>query len=77
MSFGPPSAFQSLTILLTHFFAAILNGLEEKLADKDPAFIVFPHDWSEYDGLGELPSLIETAEDIPDDIDKWLTFPQA
>jgi len=39
--------------------------------------VVFPHNLSEYESVEELPPLIESPEDLPGDIDEWLTyFPQ-
>jgi len=61
--------------------AAVFDALEEfvtTLADEDPSFVVFPHNVSEYESVNDLPPLIKSPEDLPGDIDKWLTyFPQA
>jgi len=61
--------------------AAVFNALEEfvaTLAEEDPSFVVFPHNVSEYESVDNLPPPIESPEDLPGDIDDWLTyFPQA
>jgi len=61
--------------------AAVYNALEEfvmQLADEDPHFVVYPYNLSTYELAEDLPPLIETVDDIPDDIDEWLEyFPQA
>jgi len=61
--------------------AAVFDALEEfvtTLAEEDPCFVVFPHNVSEYESVDDLPTPIESPEDLPGDIDEWLTyFPQA
>jgi len=48
------------------------------LVDKDPNFVVFPHNLSKYKLVEDLPPRIETLEDLPSNIDEWLMyFPQA
>jgi len=61
--------------------AANFNALEEfvvQLAEEDPHFIVFPPNLIDYDLVEDLPPPIQTPDNLPDDINKWLTyFPQA
>jgi len=57
--------------------AAVYDALEEfitQLADEDPHFVVFPHNLSEYESIEDLPPPIETPDDLPDDIEEWLTY---
>jgi len=57
--------------------AAVYNALEEfitTLAEEDPEFVVFPYKLSAYESIEDLPPPIETAEDLPDDIDDWLEY---
>jgi len=60
---------------------AVYNAWEEfvtQLVEDDPHFIVYPYNLSAYKSVEDLPPLIETADDLPDDIDDWLEyFPQA
>jgi len=66
---------------LVNPMAAVYDTLEEfvtTLAEEDPNFVVFPHNLSDFESMEDLPLPIETADDLLDDIDKWLTyFPQA
>jgi len=61
--------------------AAVYDALEEfiaQFAEEDPHFLVFPTTLSRYESVEDLPAPLETAEDLPEDIDEWLTyFPQA
>jgi len=61
--------------------AAVYNTLEEfivKMAEEDPNFVVYPYKLSNYKSVEDLPPLIKTPDDLPDDIDEWLEyFPQA
>jgi len=61
--------------------AAVYNALEEfvtQLAEEDPHYIVYPHNLSKYESMEDLPPPTEMADNLPDDIDEWLTyFPQA
>jgi len=57
--------------------AVVYDALKDfvtQLADKDPYFVVFPHNLSKYKSVDELLPAIEMAEDLPNDIDKWLTY---
>jgi len=57
--------------------AAVFDALEEfvsQFANEDPNFVVFPYNLSDYESVEDLPPPIETAEDIPDDIDEWLEY---
>jgi len=48
--------------------AAIYNALDEfitQMAEENPQFVVFPHN---------LPPPIKMVDDLPDNINKWLTF---
>ncbi len=60
---------------------AVYDALEEfvtTLAEEDPHFIIYPHNLSKYDSLEDLLPPIETVDNLPNDIDNWLTyFPQA
>jgi len=60
---------------------AVFDALEEfvmQLTNEDPNFVVFPHNVSEYKSVDGLPPPIETPDNLPGDIDEWLTyFPQA
>jgi len=66
---------------LVNPMAAVFDALEEfvmQLTDEDPNFVIFPHNVSEYKSVDDLPPPIETPDNLPGDIDKWLThFPQA
>jgi len=60
-----------------NLMAAVFDTLEEfvtQLADEDPNFVVYPCNLSNYKSVEDLPSLIETVEDLPDDIDEWLEY---
>jgi len=61
--------------------AAVYDALEEfvgQMAEEDPNFMVYPYHLSKYKSVEDLPPPIETTDDLPDDIDKWLDyFPQA
>jgi len=61
--------------------AAVFDALEDfvmHLSDKDPNFVVFPHNLSEYESVEELPPPIKSPEDLPGGNDEWLMyFPQA
>jgi len=57
--------------------AVVFDALEEfvtQLADEDPNFVVYPYNLRKYESVKYLPSPIETAKDLPDDIDKWLEY---
>jgi len=57
--------------------AAVYDALQEfvtQLADEDSQFVVYPHNLSAYEAVEDLPPPIETADDIPDDIDDWLEY---
>ncbi len=57
--------------------AAVFDALEEfvsQFADEDPNFVIFPYNLSDYESVEDLPPPIETAEDIPDDIEEWLEY---
>jgi len=60
---------------------AVYNTLEEfvtQLVEEDPHFVVFPYHLSDYELIKDLPPPIETVDNLPDDINKWLDyFPQA
>jgi len=60
-----------------NLMAVVYNALEEFIitfADEDPNFVVFPYTLSAYKLIEDLPPLIETMEDIPDDIEEWLEY---
>jgi len=62
---------------LVNPMAVVYNAIEEfvtQLAEEDPHFVVFPHNLSEYKSINNLPPPIKTAEDLPNNIDKWLTY---
>jgi len=57
--------------------AAVYNALEEfimQFVEEDPHFVVYPYKLSAYELIDDLPPLIETPDDIPDDIDEWLKY---
>jgi len=57
--------------------AAVFDALKEfvsQLAEEDPNFVIFPYKLSAYKSIDDLPPLIETMEDIPDDINGWLDY---
>jgi len=45
-----------------------------QMAEDNPHFVLFPHNLSKYELVEDLPPPIETPDDLPDDIDKWLTY---
>jgi len=49
-----------------------------KMKEVDQRFTMFPHNLSQYRTLDNLPHAIEEPEDLPMEMDDWLTyFPQA
>jgi len=57
--------------------AAVFDALEDfvtQLAEEDPHFVVFPHNLSKYESIEDLPPPIETPDDLPNNIDEWLTY---
>jgi len=59
----------------------MFDALDEfltKMKEADHWFMVFPHNLSQYGTMENLPFLIEESEDLPTEINNWLTyFPQA
>jgi len=60
---------------------AVFDALDKfltKMKEADCKFTVFPHNLSQYGTLDNLPHAIEDPDDLPMEVDKWLTyFPQA
>jgi len=57
--------------------AVVYDALEEfvtQLAEEDPHFLVYPYNLSTYNSVDNLPPPIETPDDLPNDIDKWLDY---
>jgi len=64
-----------------NLMAAVYSALEEFIltfTGEDPNFVGFPYKLSAYKSIEDLPPLIETTEDIPNNIEEWLEyFPRA
>jgi len=45
-----------------------------QLAEEDTHFVAFPHNLSKYELVENLPPPIETPDDLPGNINKWLMY---